>query len=155
VELRPLGLWNDTWRVYALGVLLVCFAVSLIFSGIVLWPLFREAKLEMVAMAIVASAAFALSTALCAGLAYWAIDAALRPLIRWVGLSLVNASVPVALVLLVLGESIALALQTVAPLVDLHAAWSGVFLSGRRARPPRKPLPRTPQLEPRGWDSRH
>lgn len=151
VKFRPLGLWNDTWRVYALGVLSVCFAVSVICSSIFFWP-FPEPKHALAAMAITAGAVFALFAALCAGLAYRAIGADLHPLLRLLGLSLVNASIPVGLILFLLGEPIPQLFQVAVPLIALHAGWSGFFLIGRRPRPPRQPLP---QPLPHGWDSRH
>lgn len=155
MRLRPLGLWNDTWRVYALGVLLLCFVVSVIFISTLLWPSSHEARLELAAITIVAAAVFALFCALCAGLAYRVIDADLHPLLRLLGLSLANASVPAALVLLLLGDSILHMLQLIAPLIVLHAGWSGLFLIGKRPRPPRRPLPRIPLPLPHGWDSQH
>jgi hypothetical protein len=135
--------------------LLVCFAVSVVFGAISLWPFFSESRLVPVAIAIVASIVVAVFAAMCAGLAYRAIDADLHPLIRLLGLSLVSASVPAALLLLLVGDSILQMLQLIAPLIALLAGWSGLFLIGRRPGSPRQPLPQIPQPLPRGWDSQH
>ena len=151
---RPLGLWNDSWRVYALGVLLGCFTVSVICIG-AFWPLTSVTGVDAVAITIAAGAIFALFAALCAGLAYWVVDADRRPLIRWLGLSLVNCWIPIAIVHLLLGGPALLIWHVAAPLIALHAVSSGLFLIGRRPRPPLPSLPPIPQPVPHGWDSRH
>ena len=152
--LRPLGLWNDSWRDYALGVLLICMGASVICS-FVFWMDLPRPRVLVAAMAVAAGTGVGLFGGLCAGVAYRVIDADSHPLVRWLGLSLVTGSVQVALLLILLGDPILLMLQVTAPLIALHAGWSGLFLIGRRPRPPRQPLPLVPQPLPRGWDSRH
>ncbi len=154
MRLRPFGWWSDSWRVYALGVLSICFGVSGI-GGIAFWGDLPAPKGLSAALVAAAGAIVGLFSGLCAGVAYRFVDTGLHPVARWLGLLVVSGAIPVALLMLGFGARFAGAVQLTAPLIALQAGWTAVFLIGRRPRPARQPLPPIPEPAPRGWDSRH
>lgn len=154
MRLRPLGLWNDNWRVYAVGVLLFWLGISATF-GVALWATFPEPRILVAAIVAAVGASAGMISGLWASIAYRVINPDWHWFARWLGFSLVNGVVPAALLLFLFGWHLLVPELFAEPLIAVHVAWSAVFLIGRRPRPPRQPLPQLSQPVPRGWDSRH